>query len=322
MSFNLDGTLYDNADSIPNFRCDTISSLSSNVINCNSRFYINDQLNVYGPVYITGNTNIGQNLFFSNTAGNTIGMSGNGTINDLNTISPSSNNPLKINNNFSTTQVQLQNCISPGLLISNINSTNWIGLQAGNYTDNTSVVLGVLNGNAIIGSHNANRTAWTDLYINTGANTNIGSASNTEQLTVLNNIRTDNGSFYKNSVDMFKYQRFSNFGGSEINISNTTYAKIFEFVYLGSNFSGEIENIFLSLNPNGNTLSIRITDDINAVVICEQSFIDSNGVNGIFSFGTISNLTYFAKAYSIYAKIDTGLSIFKSGCVYFKWTNP
>ena len=88
-----------------------------------------------------------------------------------------------IDNNFNTTKVELNNCISPSLKISTVdNGLNWITSQFGNNIDNTSVVMGVLSGNALIGSHNANRTAWTDLYMQYSAKLNVGNASNVEKL--------------------------------------------------------------------------------------------------------------------------------------------
>ena len=323
MSFNLDGSTSYNNSSIPNLKCNTISGLTiPNLININSNTNVNGQLDVNGPIYISGITNIGNTLIFSNTAGNSINMVGNGIINDLNRITPTSNNPLVIDNNNNSTKIQLNNCVSPSLKISTVdNGLNWIASQFSNNIDNTSVVMGVISGNALIGAHNANRTAWTDLFMQYSGKLNVGLASNVEKFNVSDNIRTDSGSFYKGSIDMFKYKRFTNFGGTQISISNTTYLKIYEFVYLGSNISGNINMIYLSANPNGNTLSFKITDDVNSTIICENTNVSGPGSNGIYTFSSISNLTYFAKPYSLYAKINAGTGYWNSGLVYFDWFN-
>ena len=325
MSFNLNGSSNTYTNSFILLRADTIQGYTNpNLLNINSNSNINGQLDVNGPIYISGITNVTSTLIFSNTAGNLIEMAGNGTIYNLNTIVPTLTNPLNIDNNNNSTQIKLQHTISPGLGISTIdNLINWIGLQAGNYVDNTSVVLGVYNGNVVIGAHNANRTAWTNLYIQSGGKLNVGLASNTEQFNVVNNIRTDSGTFYKNNIDMFQYKRFSPFGGSQIEISNTTYVKIFEFIYLGSNFIGTINNIYLSANPNGNTLSFKVSDDVNSVTVCENTSVSGPGYNGIYSFSSIStSFTYWMKPLSLYAKVNSGTGYWNSGYVYYEWFNP
>ncbi len=298
MSFNLDGTSNITNDSIINLKCDTIQGLSGNLVS------INSQLDVNNTMYITGTLNVGNRINFS--SGAILDMWGSGTITNISTINPSHSSPLIIDDLNNGTHVQINHATRPGLILNQLdNAFNWISCAGINVNDDNAFVFGSLTGQTLFGSHNKALNAWKDLYTQLSGNFNVWSASNVEKFNVVGNIRSDIGSFYKGSIDQFRYPKTKTISTQQITITSTTDILLTQTIYLGYFFEGNINNIYVAVNSNGNTIIISVKDQKN----------NATGSLTVRNLGTISNLPSNATVLSIYGRLSSAGTAYFSGAL-------
>lgn len=222
-----------------------------------------------------------QNIYVDNIYGNT----------NSNLINVKSNTIFDSSPN--STQVQINNCITqPALKILNKLNTNteWICIQAGNLVDPNTVVMGSLSGKALFGSHLKNLSNWSDIYINQAGSVGLGNISTLgQQLTVQSSIRTDGGSYYIGSKNMFNLRR-EVLAGSSVTASGGSYTTQMCFGYRGLTSDGNILAIYVTTAPNPYTYNLRVIDAANSNVLCEQTNL-TNSTNYLnTNMMTISNV--------------------------------
>jgi hypothetical protein len=301
MSFNLDGS-NNSSNSNSNIKCNTISSLTDNKVT------FNDNINLFNS----------KKILFNN-----VEVLSSSTLSNINFIKPL-NGTLVIDNEINDTQLYINHTSKPGLRIDTRNSSipYWYGLQVGGLDSDANFVAGVIDDGiskkVMIGGHNDAGNAWVDLYCQGDGKFNVGVGSNVEKLNVFGNIRCDNsGSFYKGTIDQFRFKKSDMIGGSTISITSTSYVLLSQIVYLGTNFSGLISKIYVSANPNGNNLSFKVIDEVNLNTICERTAI--TGTINLYDLLTISNLLSGGTVLGLYGKVNTGTSYWSSMMVLYDY---
>ncbi len=223
-----------------------------------------------------------QNIYVDNIYGNT----NNNLINvKSNTIFDSSPN---------STQVQINNCVTqPALKILNKLNTNseWICIQAGNLVDNNTIILGSLSGKALFGAHTKTLSSWADLYINQAGSVGLGNISTLgQELTVQSSIRSDNGSYYKGTKDMFGLYRELLAGSSVTTVSGGSYSTYMCFGYRGVSLDGNIVKMCVTTAPNPYTYNLKVINATSSAVLVEYTNI-TNSTNYLnLDLGSLSNI--------------------------------
>lgn len=276
MSFNLDG-----------------SSVNSNVFsNLYSNYLYTNNINPNSGSSINVNSNLNFNYWYG--------------LQNINSINPSPNSPLVIDDLNNNTQVQINHTLQPGLIITQTGDYpgNWINLACSNYEDDNSFVCGSLQGQTTFGSHNRALNQWKDLYCQFGANFNVGSTNNVEKFNVAGNIRTDSGSFFIGNVNQFRYPKTKTICTQQITISSTSDTLLTQFIYLGSNSEGLITKIYAAVNSNNSSsMTFFVKDEF--VNLTLASLNDNNGVLNVRDFGTISNISTVPTVISIYGRLNS-----------------